>query len=81
MRYAATTQSFHWYSDPWFGDTFVVERYKDRVLVNGRALPIAVVSSDTSWTARSADATFVASGTSWTFNGLAGQATGSLEKR
>lgn len=79
VRYTATVTSAQWYGAPWFGDTFVVEKFADRVLVNGREFP-APVGNDAAWTTRLGnDAQFsVYEGGTWIFNGIAGQASGTL---
>lgn len=79
-RYLAHVDSIHWYTDPLFGETFELTRYADRIAFGSITLPI-VQQDDRSFTARNAEMTFAAIGSSWTFNGHAGTGQGTLSRK
>jgi hypothetical protein len=83
IDYVATVQSAHWYGvPPLFPSTFDVERFTDHVKIGTLDLPI--VSQDAkSWIAMDAARTMTWSvvNSSWTFNGIAGQAIGTISAR
>jgi len=73
--------SVHWYGTPLFTGTDIeILRYPDRVVFGSLTLPI-VLQDDRSVVARSADMTFSAVDSDWSFNGTAGQGSGVWTKQ
>jgi hypothetical protein len=59
--------------------TFEVTRYADRIVLGSVSVPI-VYQDDRSLIARTPEMTFSVVDAGWTFNGLAGTASGTLSK-
>jgi hypothetical protein len=59
--------------------TFEVTRYADRIVLGSVSVPI-VYQDDRSLIARTSEMTFSVADSAWTFNGVAGQASGTLAK-
>ena len=79
-RYTAHVDSAHWSDAPVFtSPTFEVTRYADRIVFGSATVPI-VYQDDRSFIARTSEMTFSVADATWTFNGLAGQAAGTLAK-
>jgi type IV secretory pathway VirB10-like protein len=79
-RYTAHVDSAQWFSTPAFtSPTFEVTRYADRIVFGSASVPI-VYQDDRSFIARTSEMTFSVADATWTFNGVAGQAAGTLAK-
>ena len=81
IRYTAHVDSVQWYGTPVFtsGD-FEILRYKDRIVLGSMTLPI-VQQDDRTVLARTTDMTFSAVDATWSFNGIAGQGSGTWSKQ
>jgi type IV secretory pathway VirB10-like protein len=81
VRYAAHVDTVHWYGTPVFTtEDFEILRYKDRIVFGSVTLPIAV-QDDRTVIARTKDLTFSAVDATWSFNGIAGQGSGTWSKQ
>ena len=79
-RYTAHVDSAQWFDAPVFtSPTFDVTRFADRIVLGSVSVPI-VYQDDRSLIARTSEMTFSVADATWTFNGLAGQAAGTLAK-
>jgi len=79
-RYTAHVDSAQWFDAPVFtSPTFEVTRYGDRIVLGSVSVPI-VYQDDRSLIARTSEMTFSVADAAWTFNGVAGQASGTLAK-
>jgi hypothetical protein len=79
-RYTAHVDSAQWFNAPVFtSPTFEVTRYADRIVLGSVSVPI-VYQDDRSLIARTSEMTFSVADATWTFNGVAGQAAGTLAK-
>jgi hypothetical protein len=76
VRYNAHVETVHWYGTPLFTTPdIVILRFPDRIVLGSLTLPI-VVQDDRSVVARTAEMSFSAADSQWTFNGIAGQGAG-----
>jgi|SRR5262245_7943666 len=79
-KYTAHVAIAHWYGSPVFGSPdFEVLRYSDRIVIGETTIPI-VVQDERSLVAKTPEMTFSVVDSNWTFNGIAGQASGSWTK-
>lgn len=76
--WTAQVDNAHWYGAPLLPPTFSIRMVDGRLLCGDLTIPI-VLQDDRSIVARTSEMTFSITGTAWTFNGIAGQASGSLK--
>lgn len=76
-HYHVTVDQAHWYETPPFDESFTAVVGHDVVIFGALELPIAY-RTETSVIATSPDATIVIEGHEWSFNGIAGQASGTI---
>jgi hypothetical protein len=70
-----------WYGPPLFtSEDIEIVRYKDRIVLGSMSLPI-VVQDEQQVIARTREMTFSAVESTWSFNGIAGQGSGTWTKR
>jgi len=69
----------HWYGEPLFGSTFELTRYKDRIVFGSVTLPI-LSQDNRGFIAKNSEMTFSVLDSTWTFNGIAGTAAGTLSR-
>jgi hypothetical protein len=80
-RYTAHVATVQWYGSPVFASPdFEVLRYSDRIVIGQTTIPI-VLQDERSLVAKTQDATFSVVDSSWIFNGVAGQGSGSWTKQ
>lgn len=80
-RYTAHVATVHWYGSPVFDSPdFEVLRYSDRIVIGQTTIPI-VVQDERSLIAKTQEATFSVADSNWTFNGIAGQGSGTWSKQ
>jgi hypothetical protein len=80
-RYTGHVDYEHWFGEPLFtSPTFDVTRYADRIVLGSVSVPI-LYQDDGKLIARTSEITFSVVNDEWTFNGVAGQATGRLVKQ
>ena len=80
-RYTAHVANVHWYGSPVFDSPdFEVLRYSDRIVIGQTTIPI-VVQDERSLIAKTQEATFSVADSNWTFNGIAGQGSGTWSKQ
>ena len=81
MRYDAHVNTVQWYGTPLFTTTDIeIVRYPDRIVLGSMELPI-VQEDERSVFARTNEMSFSAVDSTWTFNGLAGQGSGTWVKK
>jgi hypothetical protein len=81
VRYDAQVKTVSWYGPPLFtSEDIEIVRYKDRIVFGSMTLPI-VFQDDRSVIARTPEMTFSAVDSTWSFNGLAGQGSGTWTKK
>lgn len=79
--YDAHVNTVQWYGTPLFTTTDIeIVRYPDRIVLGSMVLPI-VQEDERSVLARTNEMTFSAVDSAWTFNGLAGQGSGTWVKK
>ena len=80
-RYTGNVDYAHWFGAPLFtSPTFDVTRYADRIVLGSVTVPI-LYQDDRKLIARTSEMNFSVVDDDWTFNGVAGQATGRLSKQ
>lgn len=78
-RYTAIVQNAHWYQAPLFGGTVSVSRYPDRIVFGSLSLSISF-EEGAMLVAKTPELTLSITGTTWSFNGVAGQAFGTISR-
>jgi hypothetical protein len=74
-------ETVHWYGTPVFtSPDIVILRYPDRIMLGSLTLPI-VMQDDRRVVARTAEMSFSAVDSQWSFNGIAGQGAGVWAKQ
>ena len=80
-RYTGYVDYAHWFGEPLFASPkFDITRYADRIVLGTVSVPI-LFQDDHKLIARTSEMTFSVVDDDWTFNGVAGQATGRLSKQ